>query len=465
MRGTRWVVLCACGLTLVAAARPVRAQTAAAPETDQRAASPEPAPAAPWPLGLDGQLTSWLQVRGEFRARIEGFDGGGFAESQDAYWMDRFRVNATARPTKSMALVLQVQDARAFDKKTGSQLAPLRDTLDLRMAYGQFGSGHTMVRIGRQDLTFGEQRLIGNLPWTNTARSFDAGRVTIKGTLGQFDAFAASVVTIQPGAFDKSGSGNALYGTYESLTGILPKQLIEPYFLWRQSRGLTAELGGTATIRQATTGLRMAGSLPLGFDYSGEVAVQSGSVGPDDIKAWAGHALVGTTLGALSMRPRVFGEFNHASGDTNARDGTRGTFDQLYPTGHDKLGLSDQVGWKNINHARGGVEFRPARNWQATGSYHSWWLASATDALYNASGAVVARSTAGTAGRQVGQELDGILTYTYSPQLQVNGGLAHIFPGEFLKTTTGGHSYTYPYVMVTYVFLGETPAAGRRTAE
>ena len=48
-------------------------------------------------------------------------------------------------------------------------------------------------------------------------------------------------------------------------------------------------------------------------------------------------------------------------------------------------------------------------------------------------------------------------TYVYSPQLQINGGLAHIFPGEFLKNTTPGHSYTYPYVMATYVFLGDQP--------
>lgn len=46
----------------------------------------------------------------------------------------------------------------------------------------------------------------------------------------------------------------------------------------------------------------------------------------------------------------------------------------------------------------------------------------------------------------------------YSPQLQINGGLAHVFPGEFLKKATGGHAYTYPYVMVTYVFLGDRPA-------
>ena len=96
-------------------------------------------PDRPAPLGVGGQLTPWLQVRGEFRARVEGFTGGGFADNSDAYWMDRFRLNATVSPTRSMRFVVQVQDARGFDKTTGSQAAPLRDTLDLRIAYGEFG--------------------------------------------------------------------------------------------------------------------------------------------------------------------------------------------------------------------------------------------------------------------------------------------------------------------------------------
>ena len=40
------------------------------------------------------------------------------------------------------------------------------------------------------------------------------------------------------------------------------------------------------------------------------------------------------------------------------------------------------------------------------------------------------------------------------------GGYAHLVPGEFLKNTTPGHSYRAPYVMATYVFLGEKPSIG-----
>lgn len=461
MRVRRAVLVCSC-VALVAWDHPTLAQTPE-PQTDRRTAPPQ-SPREPRSLGINGQLTSWLQVRGEFRARIEGFSGGGFAATDDAYWMDRFRLTATVRPAKSIVLVAQAQDARAFDKTTGSEGVPFRNTLDLRLAYGELGSNHT-IRLGRQELAFGEQRLLGHLVWANTARAWDGARATFKLKRGQLDAFAATLVATDPARFDKSGSGHALYGGYGSFSKLLPRQVVEPYFIWRQSRGLTPEFGGTATLHQATTGLRMAGKLPRSFDYSGEAAVQMGSLGPDDIRAWAEHALVGKTLTGAPAQLRLFGEYNCASGDANHADGTRGTFDQLYPTGHDKVGLADQVGWRNVRHVRTGVDLKPSPKWLLAGSYHSMWLASVSDGLYNSGGALVARSLTGTAGRHVGQELDAQATYIYSPQLQINGGLAHMIPGEFLKNTTPGHAYTYPYVMVTYVFLGEQPAIGARRGQ
>jgi len=447
-------------LIVIAAARSAVAQ--------QAATSPEQRPAAvapplPVPLAMNGQLARWLQVRGEFRTRIEGFDGGGFSgTNEDAYWMDRFRLNATVKPAKSLTFFVQAQDARAFSKTTGGLAPPFRDTINLHQAYGEstLGSKGT-VRIGRQELAFGEQRLIGALGWANVARTFDAGRVTIKQRVGQFDAFAASVVTITPDAFDKSGNGNALYGTYESLTGIIPKQTIEPYFLWRQSPNVAMKGGGLASLHQATTGLRVAGRLPSAFDYSSEIALQRGSVGVDDVKAWAGHGLIGRSF-ASTWKPRFFGEFNYASGDKNPKSGPRGTFDQLYPTGHDKFGLADQVGWRNIEHLRVGVELKPKTKWQLASSVHDYWLASATDGLYAASGARIARSVTGTAGTHVGREIDVQTAFVYSAQLQIAGGYAYLAPGEFLKKTTAGHGYSYPFVMATYVFLGESPTFGRR---
>ena len=54
-----------------------------------------------------------------------------------------------------------------------------------------------------------------------------------------------------------------------------------------------------------------------------------------------------------------------------------------------------------------------------------------------------------------GQEVDVQVSRALMPQLQLAAGYAHIFTGAFLKQATPGASYSYPYVMATYVFLAE----------
>jgi hypothetical protein len=152
---------------------------------------------------------------------------------------------------------------------------------------------------------------------------------------------------------------------------------------------------------------------------------------------------------------RVFGEFNYASGDANPADGRRGTFDQLYPTPHDKYGLADQIGWRNIEHVRAGFDLTPWKGWPVSSGYHSWWLARSKDGLYGAGSGLVARIPTGATSRHVGQEIDVQMTRAITPQLQMAAGYAHIFPGAFLEQATPGASYSLPFVMVTYVFLAE----------
>ena len=127
--------------------------------------------------------------------------------------------------------------------------------------------------------------------------------------------------------------------------------------------------------------------------------------------------------------PKVTSEYNFATGDDVANDGKRQTFDQLYPTGHDKLGLADQVGWRNIHHLREGIEITPIK-YPISFNYHSWWLASAADdGLYSASGALLARRVLAAQEHARRQEIDLQVTRAITPQLQLAGGYAYIISG------------------------------------
>jgi hypothetical protein len=149
---------------------------------------------------------------------------------------------------------------------------------------------------------------------------------------------------------------------------------------------------------------------------------------------------------------RLSAEYNYASGDRDPHDGRRQTFDQLYATAHDKYGLTDQVGWRNLHDVRVGWEAKPVPALTVWSNYHNWWLASARDALYAGNSSVLAVRPDGSAGAHVGQEIDLQAMNTFSKHLQLGAGVGHIFPGEFLKRTSPGKSYTYPYLMLNCSF-------------
>ena len=232
----------------------------------------------------------------------------------------------------------------------------------------------------------------------------------------------------------------------------MPRNSIEPFLFWRRQSGLTTELGAPGTMNFGTLGLRASGKLPSNFDYDTQLAAQNGKLGDESIRAWAGHWLLGYTLAGTALTPRLFTEYNQASGDANPTDNKKGTFDQLYPTGHDKYGLTDLVGWQNMKQLRSGLEVSMSKSWNASVRYNSYWLADPHDALYTGAGAVLARSATGSAGSYVGRELDVIASGKLRPSLGFSAGLGYFVPGTFLRNTTPGKPYTYPYAMLTYDF-------------
>ena len=405
---------------------------------------------------VNAELPKWLQVGGEYRARVEGFTGGGFkTHTDDAYLLSRLRLNMTIRPESWLKFGFQGQDARVFWKNQNPAAPPYQDTFDLRQGYVELGDvekSKASFRGGRQELAFGDERLIGNSNWTNTARSFDALRGTFRAGRYHLDLFAARVVKQQDGEFDWSTPGNNLYGAYGGIEKLVPNGTVEPYFFWRRQSALKTETGSVGIMNYGTVGLRWVGKLPASWDYGLEMDRQSGSLGTDTIGAWAGHWVLGITLPTKHLHPRIALEYNYASGDANPKDGHRGTFDQLYATGHDKYGMDDQVGWKNIRNARLSFETKPAKKWTAVAKYDAWWLADPHDGLYNAASTLVVRVANGSAGRFVGQELDSFVAYNFSKQFQFGGGFGHIFPGTFLKNATQGQSYNFPYATSTLVF-------------
>ena len=395
-------------------------------------------------------LPSWLRFSGEERARLESIVGENFKPIMDVYLLNRLRLNMQIRALSWLKFNFQAEDSRVFGQNTQPAPASQKDAMDLRLAYVQVGSeeGPATLVAGRQSLTFGEGRLVGDPGWSNVGRSFDGARLTLRHAKLKLDLFSAAWVKIDPVNFDEPMPGEHFDGAYGSLGGLVPNVTIEPYMFWRLEHNYKNEGGTLGNLDEKTVGLRWVGKLPAGLDYGAEFAGQTGSWAGDPIGAYMQHWVLGETLPDARHKPRFFVEYNRASGDDNPKDRYHGTFDPLFPIPHDMFGLTDLMCSSNIVYLRPGFQYTLRPRLTVGVAYDDYWLDSARDGLY-IGGKSFVRNANGTAGTHVGQEADVQGQWAISGATTLNAGYGRLIPGEFLQRTTAGMPYNLFFLGLT----------------
>ena len=430
--------------------------TAVLGSADEKEKAPEKLPVTS-ERGLGKDLPSWVSLSGEFRVRYEGRRALGYRQgSDDGYGLIRTRLDLGLTPASWLKFGFQGQDASAPGIRDGlSNIGVFRDGFDLRQAYARIGSEASPVAltVGRQVLAYGDQRLVGALNWTNTSRAFDAVKLRVQGDGARFDVFSAQVVQNDPDVrINRSMEGNNLHGVYGVIENVIPGSTLEPYLLWQSTRSVVNELNRRGDLNRYTMGLR-AWAKGLGpWDYNLALVQQRGDLAGAEIRAWGYYAELGYSIAAESS-PRLYVHYNFGSGDEDGGDGRVGGFVDIYPTAHFLYGYNDLVGWRNLKNIRLGAEFKPHPKFGLQFDFHSFWLATGNDALYNVSGRLsVAPPPGGATDLKVGNELDAVFTVPVSKAVSLSGGVGHMFPGPFLKANTPGHGNTFTYLVASYRF-------------
>lgn len=406
---------------------------------------------------LDQSLPPWIQFGGQFRDRVESEDGLSYGYTGDTYDLTQLRIGMYLQPSKWLELVAVTQDSRVFFNHHVATASPNQNIWDIREAYIELGSsteGWFDLIAGREIFSFGDERVIGPSDWLNMGRTFDTVRMDLHPPGVNVSIFAASVINAIDGQIDHHIEGNNLYGIYSSFSRIIPHATLEPYLLWRAAPGNVSlpETEHRGHFSEVTGGARLAGTAWEAVDYDIEMNKQTGSLGHDTIDAWGGHWNAGYAFHDARGKPRIFSEYNYASGNKNPNGNTWGTHDELYPSSHDKMDFADQFGWRNIEDFRVGVDERISKRWDLTQVFNDLWLASKNDAVYGSSGAITIAADPRATSKHLGTELDLIAHYKQNQHVTYGFGFAHIFTGAFINQTTPGKDYNYPYAYVTYIF-------------
>ena len=365
----------------------------------------------------------------------------------DLWYQDQFRLFAEMLDARALGLDLP---ALAIDKNHTDMLNLFAD-----VKLGQFMDGPAYLRVGRQELLYGSQRLISTLDWANTRRTFQGVKTFWQTPAFNLDAFWVRPMVTEPNQFDnwdKDRNFVGLWGTYKAIPG----QVLDLYYLSLiDNRNVSPANITQGNVLQGDSVLHTIGARWVGdyerILYELEGMYQFGKRSHLDISAFSIASGVGYQL-PLPMNPQFWLRYDFASGDKNHRDGRSNTFNQLFPFGHYYFGYIDQVGRQNIHDFNAQFTLHPQPWVTFLGQYHRFYLANKRDYLYNAAGAGTIRDITGQSGSHVGDEIDFTINFHLSRHQDVLLGYSKLFTGEFLKNTRPGVSPDLFYAQYNFRF-------------
>jgi hypothetical protein len=157
------------------------------------AAEPAPPPAANPLAFADGSVVFGIedQTRFEYRDNNFDFNSGMRTATDDSWLLNRARIGLQLKPADWLTFDVQGQDSREIGSSRpdipGRLGAEGDNPFDLRQAYTEIGDAKSFpfsLKVGRQVLLYGDQRLIGPLEWSNLTRTFDAAKLRYTGKNG-----------------------------------------------------------------------------------------------------------------------------------------------------------------------------------------------------------------------------------------------------------------------------------------
>lgn len=360
----------------------------------------------------------------------------------DVWYQDRIRVYAELQDSQSSSQALP-------PLKTDIDHADLLN-LFANVKLAEVGEGVAYARGGRQELNYGSQRLVSSSDFPNTRRTFSGAKGFWRGENFDLDAFWVEPVQILPDQFDHPDHLQQFVGAWGNYR---PKQgqQIDLYYLMLNNQnatfaGANGAMGGYAVN---TFGSRYAGDWQ-NFTWDFEGMYQFGSWVNQRTSAAASATGVGYHFANLPWNPQWWVYYEWASGTQNPNGSVHQTFNQLFPWGHAYFGYLDLVGRQNIRDLNTQLTFYPAKWVTTLVQFHMFRLDNARDALYNASGTVIRDDPTGTAGRDVGNEIDFTVNFHLARHHEFFVGYSKLFAGTFIQRTGPGGSPEVTYVQYSF---------------
>ncbi len=373
-----------------------------------------------------------LKFTGQVRPRYEYRDpaAGGM---DDVFTSMRVRLGLLAILDEQVSIFLQFQDVRLFGEETNTLGDFRADNFDLHQGYIEItgeNSPWLRTRVGRQEVNYGGQRLVGEVGWTQQGRSLDGVRFDVTKPWGTLSILGIKLAEETAATIDKDSE---LIGAYGTIADVGPGAL-DLYYLFDRT-----ELDGP-DIRESTLGARYV----WGGEINGRVegSYQVGNRADEDLSAYMFGARVGKRFADGKAGLTLW--YDYLSGDDDPTDGDFNAFNTLLATNHKYYGFADLFLNLPVNTANAGLQDLAAK---------ASWSPSPTATLGAAFHIFRAAKQGTLTNAHFADEIDLTITHKYTEHLTITGGLSQVFRVDALEEIGRlDENMTWVYVMLSAAF-------------
>jgi len=415
---------------------------------------------------FSGNLRLRYEHKDNFNIKRYGID------SSDDFLLTRLRLNADLLLREDFHAFAQLQDSRIFfgdlNRHDFDRKCPHENRIDLRQAYIEhksLGGGPFGLKLGRQAISYGDNRIWGPGNWGNAGRyTWDAAKLYYYTDFVHLDAIAGEHIFYDATKFDGYHYDYQVYGLYAQLPRTKAANFDLFYVLKRDHHDHTAGESGISDLKRHTVGTYVKGKFgetDAGtFDYNGTAAYQFGDHGKDTVKAYAAVGEMGYTF-KRRFTPRLYAACSYASGDSDPDDGDNGTFDGVNGAVDKLYGRINFFSFKNLIDYQCGLSINPSKKSKLSVDYHLFQLARSKDAWYWSNCKNQLRDNTGASGRSLGQEVDFIAKWQVplSPsmkktikKLELLAGYSYFIPGRFVENKGSGGDANWAFLQMALFF-------------
>lgn len=404
-------------------------------------------------LGTIGNIS----LGGEIREQLQYFQNFNFGDppssNQPETWQLWHRAMAHANIEFGAKLRVFSQVGSTFRFLNTNVAIPEIDEnhLSLHQLFGEYKPGKNwIVRIGRQEMSYGSHRIITFREGPNTRLTFDAAVIKYNSEKRGLDLVALSPVISRNGIFDDGTFKDMIIGAY-AMERLVPKKLLLDYYLLHFE-----SLRRKYNYKEGIDSRQIAGfrifSRNKAINYEFEATYQFGSFNDLQVNAYSLSGDINFNL--VPQGRLIFGiAGNYVSGDRGNSDNELNTYNPLFSK--PQYGLTAPIGASNVITFNPYVRTNFRRKVSVLGGAYFLLRQSNQDGSYTPDGTEIRPKPEKlllVREKQIGTLV--ILESNYSVNKHVSLGLdaSKFFAGKFLKQTGEGKDILYLSLKAGYKF-------------